>query len=323
MDRPRHAGPSTPGAVITLLVAWVVAAATLVACAPPDAAAAPPPGAAVVDGPVDIGGGRELYLHCAGPTTPGRPTIVLESGYHDSSDPWSLSDAAAPAVGPSTFERLARADRVCAYDRPGTFRYTDPLALTDRSTPVPMPRTARDVTDDLHTLLATAHVPGPYVLVGHSLGGLFVRLYAQLHPRDVAGVVFVDSFPAGMPDLMGGAWPAYRALLAAPVPAFAHDPRAEVVDLDRSVAQVRAAPAFPPVPVAVLSKTEPFPLPPGTPPDIATALERAWPRGQEEFVALTPRTPHVLATGSDHYVQVHDPDLVAAAARLVLTRAGH
>ena len=90
-----------------------------------------------MDGPVDIGGGRHLYLHCAGPTTTGRPTIVLESGYHDSSDPWSLTDAQAPARGPSTFERLSQGNRVCAYDRPGTFRYTDPLALTDRSSPVP------------------------------------------------------------------------------------------------------------------------------------------------------------------------------------------
>ena len=114
--------------------------AILTACSPGGAQAAAPPAAPVVDGPVDIGGGRQLYLHCAGPTT-GRPTIVLESGYHDSSDPWSLTAAQAPARGPSTFERLSQENRVCAYDRPGTFRYTDPLALTDRSTPVPMPRT--------------------------------------------------------------------------------------------------------------------------------------------------------------------------------------
>jgi pimeloyl-ACP methyl ester carboxylesterase len=298
-----------------LVVAAVLLSAALAGCAPGIAQAAP-----VIDGPVDIGG-RQLYLHCAGPEAPGRPTIVLESGYHDSADPWSLTDAAAPAVGPSTFERLARETRVCAYDRPGTFRYTDPLALTARSTPVPMPRTARAVVDDLHALLAAAKVPGPYLLVAHSLGGLFARLYTQLHPADVAGVVFVDAFPVEMPELMGSTWPAYRQLLAAPVPQFAGDPAVEVVDLEASAVQVRGAPAFPRVPIAVLSKTEPFPLPEGTPPDIGPALERAWPQGQQALVGLSPLTPHFLVTGSDHYVQIHDPDLVSATAELLLTRA--
>ena len=299
-----------------------VLAATLSACAPGGAQAAAPAAAPVVDGRVDIGGGRQLYLHCAGPTTTGRPTIVLESGYHDSSDPWSLTDAQAPARGPSTFERLSQENRVCAYDRPGTFRYTDPLALTDRSTPVPMPRTAGQVVDDLHALLTAAAVPGPYLLVAHSLGGLFARLYTQRYPADVVGVVFVDAFPVEMPELMGGVWTEYAHVLDNPVPAFAGNPNAEVVDIAASVAQVRAAPAYPAVPSAVLSKTEPFPLPAGTPPDIGPTLERIWPQGQAAIAALTPRTPHTLVTGSDHYVQVHDPDLVSATAELLLTRAG-
>jgi pimeloyl-ACP methyl ester carboxylesterase len=298
-----------------VVAAAVLLSAALAGCAPGVAQAAP-----VIDGPVDIGG-RQLYLHCAGPEAPGRPTIVLESGYHDSADPWSLTDAAAPAVGPSTFERLARENRVCAYDRPGTFRYTDPLALTDRSTPVPMPRTARAVVDDLHALLAAAKVSGPYLLVAHSLGGLFARLYAQLHPGDVVGVVFVDAFPVEMPELMGSTWPEYRQLLAVPLKQFAGDPAVEVVDLEASAAQVRGAPAFPRVPTAVLSKTEPFPLPEGAPPDIGPALERAWPQGQQALVGLAPRTPHLLVTGSDHYVQIHDPDLVSATTELLLTRA--
>ncbi|WP_181780234.1 alpha/beta fold hydrolase [Pseudonocardia pini] len=304
--------------------------AVLAGCAPaalPSAGQPPsatPVASAVVDGPVDIGGGRQLYLHCAGPQTAGRPTIVLESGYHDSSDPWNLTDAAAPAVGPSVFERLSAGNRVCAYDRPGTFRYADPLALTDRSTPVPMPRTARAVVDDLHALLGAAAVPGPYLLVGHSMGGLFARLYAQLHPADVVGVVFVDAFPVEFPELMGAVWPEHAAVLADPVPQFANDPAAaEVVDVEASAAEVRAAPAYPAVPTVVLSKTEPFPLPAGAPPTLGPALDRAWPEGQQKLVALTPRTPHVVDTGSDHYVQVHDPDLVSATAELLLTRAGH
>lgn len=317
--RRSHArpGPVLAGLVV-LALAGCASAPTPTAAAPSSSAPAP---SAVIDGPIDIGGGRQLYLHCEGPLTPGRPTVVLESGYHDSSDPWTFTDAAAPAVGPSVFERLSQDNRVCAYDRPGTLRYSDPVALTDRSTAVPMPRTAGAVVDDLHALLAAADVPGPYVLVAHSLGGLFARLYTQLHPTDVAGVVFVDAFPVEMRELMGATWTDYEKLLAYPVPRFASDPAWEVVDTDASVAEIRAAPAYPAVPTAVLSKTEPFPVPAGVSPDIDPTLTRIWPEGQQRIVDLAPRTPHTLATGSDHYVQVHDPDLVSATAELLITRA--
>ena len=122
---------------------------------------------------------------------------------------------------------------------------------------------------------------------------------------------------------MGSAWPTYSEVLARPVPRFAKDPAWEVVDVEQSDAEVRAAPPYPAVPTGVLSKTEPFPLPDGVPPDIGPTLERVWPEGQRSIVALTPRTPQIVATGSDHYIQVHDPDLVSAAAELLLTRAGH
>ena len=70
-------------------------------------------------GPVDIGGGRHMYLECRGT---GGPTVILESGYHDSAQPWSLNDAFPPAV----LIGVARVTKVCAYDRPGTLLYTDP-----------------------------------------------------------------------------------------------------------------------------------------------------------------------------------------------------
>jgi hypothetical protein len=90
-------------------------------------------------GGIDIGRGRKFYLRCAGR---GRPTVILESGIHDSSDVWTLSDARPPVVGsPTVFSGVARFTHVCMYDRPGTIRYTNPPALTTRSLPAPMPRT--------------------------------------------------------------------------------------------------------------------------------------------------------------------------------------
>ena len=135
---------------------------------------------------VAIGEGRVLYLRWAGT---GSPTVILESGAHDSSDTWTVSDSAAAPV----FDAVAELTHVCAYDRLGTVQYVDPPALTTRSTPTAQPRSLDDMAADLDALVTAAGIPGPYVLVGHSLGGMVVHLFAQQHPDDTAGVVFVDT----------------------------------------------------------------------------------------------------------------------------------
>ncbi len=292
-----------------------------VGCGTHPVTSSPAPASPAADdfhGPIEIGNGRQLYLECRGK---GLPTIILESGYHNSSDVWSQSDAAAPAVGPAVLPALARTHRVCAYDRPGTLRYTDPPTVSDRSSPVAMPRTAQDVVGDLHALLDAAHVPGPYVLVGHSLGGLIARLYAQTYPGQVRAVVFVDAFAVEIPSLIGTDWPAYRQQLDEPLPQFADSPSFELIDIDKSVEQVVAAPAFPPIPTVVLARTEPFIIPPTIPAEKGPILEQAWRDATSDLVALRPQTPHIFATGSDHFVQIHQPDLVAAGVELAIQRS--
>lgn len=269
-------------------------------------------------GSIDIGNGRHLYLECRGK---GSPTVILESGYHNSADPWSQSDAVAPAVGPAVLPALAGSHRVCAYDRPGTLRNSDPVRISDRSSPVAMPRTAQDVVGDLHVLLTVARLRGPYVLVGHSLGGLFARLYAQTYPGEVRAVVFVDAFAVELPNLLGSDWPAYRQALDTPLPQFADSTAFEEIDIDKSVAQVAAAPAFPAVPTVVLTRTEPFVIPSNVPAEQGAKLEQAWRDAAADLVALQPQTPHLVATGSDHFVQIHQPDLVVAGVSLVTQRA--
>src|SRR6266496_4625433 len=135
-------------------------------------------------GLVEIGAGRKMFLECRGS---GSPTVILESGDRNDAEVWSTP----LEPGKSTvFPQVAKFTRVCAYDRPGTVRDVNHLS---RSTQVPMPRTARDVVSDLHALLQKAHVPGPYVLAAHSLGGIFARLYASTYPNEVVGMVLVDS----------------------------------------------------------------------------------------------------------------------------------
>jgi pimeloyl-ACP methyl ester carboxylesterase len=218
-------------------------------------------------------------------------------------------------------ERIARFTRVCAYDRPGTLLYTDPPRITDRSTPVPMPRTAKDIVSDLRALLVAAKIPGPYVLVAHSLGGLFTRLYAQIYPDQVIGIVLVDAFPAELPAMFGTEWLPYRKVLDKPLPQFANNPDFEVVDIEASVAQIEKASPLRRMPLVVLTKTEPFARPPGPDKFDDVLLERLWPEGAEDLVKLEPETPHIFATGSDHYIQIHQPDLVAQSIKLVIDRA--
>lgn len=117
---------------------------------------------------VDVGGYR-LHIQCVGT---GSPTVVLDAGLGGASLDWSLVQ---PAIGQTT--------RVCAYDRAG-------MGWSD---PGPAPRTPGQIARELHTLLTRAGIPGPYVLVGHSLGGKNVRMFALQHPDVVAGLVLVDT----------------------------------------------------------------------------------------------------------------------------------
>jgi pimeloyl-ACP methyl ester carboxylesterase len=120
---------------------------------------------------VDVGAYR-LHLECTGS---GTPTVVLEPGAGGSAASMGLI---APVV--------ARETRVCVYDRAGR----------GWSDPAPRPPDGTQIATDLHTLLSRAHVPGPYVLAGHSFGGLYVRTYAARYPDEVAGLVLIDSTAA-------------------------------------------------------------------------------------------------------------------------------
>jgi pimeloyl-ACP methyl ester carboxylesterase len=118
-------------------------------------------------------GGRRINLHCTGA---GSPTVILMAGIFS----WSV-------VWYKTQPVIAQNTRVCAFDRAG-YGFSDPG---------PRPQILSDVVDDLHAALNAGPIPGPYVLVGHSLGGLEARLYAQRWPNEVAGMVLVDTALAG------------------------------------------------------------------------------------------------------------------------------
>lgn len=113
--------------------------------------------------------GHRMYMECTGS---GSPTVVLEGGLGQGS---AYFARIAPMVASTT--------RVCAYDRPGR----------GRSEAVDTDRDAVALAHDLHALLGASGNPGPYVLAGHSAGGLYVRVFAATYPDEVAGVVLLDA----------------------------------------------------------------------------------------------------------------------------------
>lgn len=114
-------------------------------------------------------GGHLLHINCMGE---GSPTVVMEAGAGDFSFDWGL-----------VLPKAAKDTRVCAYDRAG-YAWSDPG---------PVPRTMQQIAFELHAALLKGKIKGPYILVGQSLGGLIVRTYAANYPKEVAGIVLVDS----------------------------------------------------------------------------------------------------------------------------------
>lgn len=293
----------------------------LTGCVMPPSAPAPAESTGESTGrSIDIGDGRKLFLECKGE---GSPTVILESGIHDSSDYWVNIQPNPPAIGPDVFAGVAEHTKVCRYDRPGTVIPAEPAKLTDRSTPVSNPRTIDQVSADLDALIKAAGLEGPFLMVGHSFGGWLQTYYAQTHADEVEGLVLVDAFSARAREFMGDKWEPYALVLNDPLgTAISKDPAWETYDVPASVRQAEAAPALrKDLPMAVLSKTEPFPIPPDTKGFTSADLESAWTKTQEALATLVPNTPHIIAEGSDHYIQIREPDLVTSSIVLILERA--
>jgi pimeloyl-ACP methyl ester carboxylesterase len=276
----------------------------------------PPPGKLI-----DIGGYR-MHIYCIGN---GEPTVILDSGLSDS---WLSWHSVQPEVSQFT--------QVCSYDRAG-------LGWSDSS---PRTRTSKVFAEELHTLLQHAEISPPYVLVGHSMGGYDVRMFASLYRQEVVGMVLVD---ATHPDVFENLpkikqlttdwcrslkWKEYETFFGIArlrhscgnshedSPAMrrtiecredsVQETRAECLSVTgESAAEVRATGELGNLPLVVLSED-----PEKNNKEFVAAFER----GQAQLAGLSNRSEHVTAKNSGHQIQLERPDLVIQAVRNVIER---
>jgi len=265
---------------------------------------------------VDVGG-RRLYVHCTGS---GSPTVVLVSGLAEASTYWG--GWIAPAVAQNT--------TVCAYDRAGQ-GWSDPPAS---------PQDGAAVATDLHTLLANAQIPGPYVLVGHSTGGAYARVFAARYPDQVAGMVFLDSQPneafTGLPDFPSQYSTLRRASALFPslarlgvfrlVNQFASDPL-PVPTRDEERAAVSTASLnriqrdeFAELPMT-LKEAAALTTLGGQPLIVITAgkgAQAGWLPLQDKMTGLSTNSDHRVLPDTDHPGVVHDKAGAAVASQAIL-----
>jgi pimeloyl-ACP methyl ester carboxylesterase len=251
---------------------------------------------------VDLGG-RRLALTCSGE---GTPTVVLETGLGAESSEWGAVQ-----------RDIAQITRVCRYDR----------ARRGASDIAPSPRTALDMVGDLHTLLRVAGIAGPFVLVGHSFGGMLMRLFAHHFADEVSGVVLVDAMHQDQFDIFGPLFPPP----APPEPMELQKTRAfwqegwrspnsttERIDFASSIRQAREIQSLGNAPLHIIIAGT-FLNNPVVPLAYRAALQERWQALQMQFLKLSPRACYSLALSSGHFVQRDDPAMVSQAIKAIVT----
>lgn len=251
---------------------------------------------------VDIGG-RRLAVKDLGQ---GTPVVILEMGMAGTSQ---MYDHIAP--------KIAQWTRVIWYDRGGL----------GQSDPAPEPRTFRDRVEDLHTLLQRMQVSGPFVLAGHSMGGMLVRLYAACYPQEVAALLLIDAAHetqfvrlfAALPAAQPGERPwitEQRFLLSEKWKQPSNDERMDQV---ASFEQMRICTSLGNLPLVVISRGRTPSAREDAPQEILETWEHIWRQHQREQAALSTNSRHVIAENSGHLINEDEPELIIEEIRRIVS----
>jgi pimeloyl-ACP methyl ester carboxylesterase len=232
-------------------------------------------------------------MRCVGS---GSPTVVLEAGFGSGASAWREAQP-----------QIAGTSRVCAYDRAGTGSSVAPPGVRD----------ARDEVADLRRLLSRAGIDPPYVLVGHSYGGVVARVFARLWPRETAGLVLVDTMGRDGRRRQLAIWPRSQAR---GIRSQVATSRMGGIDLGagEAIASGLATLGHTPLAVVTAGREDGFPR---TPPRLASALRSLWSMMQDELARLSDDSVHVVALGSGHDVPTDQPSVVVSAVEAVVRAA--
>jgi pimeloyl-ACP methyl ester carboxylesterase len=254
-------------------------------------------------GDIELADRRHLHMACAGS---GSPTVILDSGFGTGIEGWSR-----------VFSQVAELTHVCAYERAGI----------GGSSPVDGTKTTGDIVDDLRELVATSGIPTPYVLVGHSIAGLHLRLMGGDHRDELAGMLFVDPAVPHQQE----AWLAALPTSAPDDPDWLTELRAELAlgwpptdegehyDVAADIATVDAVASFGDLPVIVVTAGIQTIGPAGDP--LGDELQGVWFDLHEALASMSTNGRHDLVAGARHAIQDDRPAVVVDAIRELVERA--
>ena len=236
---------------------------------------------------VDVGG-HSLNLLVGGQ---GSPAVVFEGGFGVGIASWSTVQ-----------KEVATFARTVSYDRAGI----------GQSELGPKPRSAKQIATELHTALEKAGVKPPYVLVGHSFGGKYGRVFAEMYPKEVVGMVLLDPSQESFNDWLKKNQPARLKDAQAQIAKAPEGVRAEDVATDASYEEARAAKLPPGILVTLLSSTEDETMP--------ADARRLWIEKHKEWIATVPGAKHIVVEKTGHFIQAQQPKLVIDTIRQMLSQ---
>ncbi len=232
-------------------------------------------------GKTDVGG-FSLYADIQGISVAGEPTVVFDSGAGEDHTPWQARNVQ---------QAIAQTHLTVSYDRAG-------LGQSDESN---LPKTAVEQSKQLHALLQNSALPAPYLLVSHSLAGLNARVFADLYPDEVYGVVFVDSSHEGLNE---GEW---QPITAADVSSSGEMSYEEFSETAQQAEDSRQGDKLRNRPITVLSATCHGPCQEG----VSIVDESGWMEFQRDIATLSDNSVHTVAPpGSEHHLMTTQPQMV-------------
>ena len=234
---------------------------------------------------VDVGG-HSLNLLIGGQ---GSPAVVFEGGFGAGIASWSTVQ-----------KEVAAFARTVSYDRAGI----------GQSQLGPKPRSAKQIATELHVALDKAGVKPPYVLVGHSFGGIYVRVFADMYPKEVVGLVLIDPSQESFNEWLRKSQPDRVKSAEAQMASAPEGVRAEAATTESSYAEARAAKIPQGIPVTLLSATEDESMP--------ADARRIWVEKHKEWIATVPGGKHVVVEKTAHFIQVQQPKLVIETIQQML-----